>query len=49
VYSLEINPKNRHIWRELASIYRDKGEIMKAIEADERAFEIELNSNLNKE
>jgi len=49
LHSLEINPKNRHIWRELASIYRDKGEIMKAIEADERAFEIELNSNLNKE
>jgi len=49
LHSLEIDPKSIHIWRDLASIYRNKGEFMKAIDADERALDLELSSNLNKE
>jgi len=49
LHSLDNDPENIHVWRDLASIYRDKGEFMKAIDADERALDLELNSNLNKE
>lgn len=39
---------NKNIWRDLASIYRDRGDYMKAIDAEERAIELEFKSNSNK-
>ena len=47
LHSLKIDKNNRYVWKDLASIYRDKGEVMKAIEAEERALEFNFSSDDN--
>ncbi len=42
-------PINENVWRALASIYRDRGDYVKALDAEERAIELELKSNANKQ
>jgi hypothetical protein len=42
-----IDKTNKYVWKDLASIYRDKGEIMKSIEAEERALGLNTENYKN--